>query len=275
MSNQKRRNIFVTHYNPDLDACMGIWLFTHFIFPKEKYILRFVPMGGKLSFKEVRKKDNVIYIDTSGGKYDHHHTGDYVCATSLVMEDFTLGKDPAIKRMVEYALAVDHGKISSVNVNDFDLVNTIEGLNRLYFNNPEFVVNIIMSCLDGIYTNMKQLIEAEKELERAVVFDTKWGKGAGIVSSNPKIRHLAHRNGLKIFLHINPIHGYRGFSAPGGSNVDFNDLYERIKGAEPEADWFLHSSKELLLCGSAKARDRKLSSLSLEDMIEIVKTKSE
>lgn len=270
-SNKNRKIILVTHLNPDLDACMAVWLLKRFVFPKEDYIIEFVTMGEKLPLSKVSEGDEVIYIDTSGAKYNHHDTDEYVCATSLVMEDLSLEKDLAIRRMVEYILAADHGKILDVDVNDFDLINTLEGLNELHPNHPEFVVDIVLSCLDGIYISLKQLIEAEKELGKITLFEAKWGKGAGIVSANPKIRYLAHRAGFKVFIYVDPVHGYSGFTAPGISDVDFSDVFKKLKNMEPGADWFLHSSKQLLLCGSGKAPNRKLSSLSLGQMIDLIK----
>lgn len=270
-SNQREKLVFVTHHNPDLDACMAIWLLKRFAFRKEDSVLKFVPMGKKLASSEAEKGNKIIYVDTSGGKYDHHDTKEYVCAASLVMEDLGLNSNLAIKRMVKYALATDHGKISSVDVNNFDLVNALEGLNELYYDHPEVIVKTILPCLDGIYESLKHQIEAEEEFKKAIVFKTKWGKGAGVISPNRKVRYLAHRKGFQVFIYINPAYGYRGFTAPGNSDVDFSELFEKLRSIEPEADWFLHSGKKLLLCGSGKAPDKKLSSLVLEKMIDLVK----
>jgi len=264
--------MLVTHLNPDLDACVAIWLLKKFVFAEEECILKFVPMHEKLQSTEIAGMDEIIYIDTSGGKYDHHSTLDEnICAAILVMKDFSLEKDKAIRKMVEYVLRVDHGKIFSTDVSAFDLINVIEGLNKVHRHNPELVVHIIEACLDGIYISLKQFIEAEKEFENIIVFKTKWGEGAGIVSSNPKIRYLAHRRGFKVFIYVDPLQGFRGYTAPGDSDVDFSNLFEKLKNIEPEADWFLHSSKKLLLCGSEKAPDRKLSKLSLKRMISLVR----
>jgi hypothetical protein len=268
----KRKIILATHLNPDLDACMAIWLLKKFAFAGEECILRFVPMHGELPPMEIAEVDEVIYIDTSGGKYDHHNIADEnICAASLVMKDLSLENDIAIKRMVEYTLRVDHGKIFSTDVSAFDLINTIEGLNKVHRHNPELVVHIIESCLDGIYASLRQIIEAEKKLENVIVFKTKWGEGAGVMSSNPKVRYLAHRRGFKVFIYVDSVKSFRGYTAPGDSDVDFTDLFKKLKDIEPEADWFLHSSKKLLLCGSGKAPDRRLSSLSLEQMVNLIK----
>ena len=271
VSTERKRIVFVTHYNPDLDGCVAIWLLKKFGFPQAEHIIKFVPMGGKLPCEEVRNGDEVIYVDTSGGKYDHHETEEYVSSASMAMKEVAPTNDVAIERMVDYALAVDHGKVLNTDVSTFDLVNIIEGLNRVQHREPGVVVDIVICCLDGIYRSLTELIEAERELEKAVFFTTRWGKGAGAVTSNRKTRYLAHRQGIKVFVYVDEVSGYRGFTASGDSPVDFSVLAERIRGLEPEADWYLHTSRRLLLCGSGKAPNRKLSSMPLERMIDLVK----
>jgi hypothetical protein len=266
----QKKIILVTQKNPDLDACMAIWLLKRFALPDKDCQVQFVPMGKKLK-PEVESKSKVIYVDTSGGKYDHHDTNEYVCAASLVAKDFKLEKDQAIKRMLEYTLKVDHGLLYEIDVNDFDLINIIEGLNIINPKNPKIVVTLIEQCLDSIYISLKNQIEAENEFKKVHIFETKWGKSAAIITSNKRVRYIAHRKGFQVYIFVDPIKGYRGFTSPGDSDVNFCELFDKLRFIEPEADWFLHSSKGLLLCGSAKAPDRKLSSLTLEKMINLVK----
>jgi hypothetical protein len=262
--------IIVTQTNPDLDACMSIWLLTRFAFPGIEYELRFLPVGKRMT-EDVVSGREVIYVDTGGSKYDHHHTSEYVCAASLVADDLELKENEAIARMIRYTLKVDHGQLFNIDVSDFDLINVIEGMNIMYAKNPKTTVIKLLECLDAVYRSLLREIEAEGEIKRIIVFDTKWGRGAALSSSNKFVRYLCHRKGYIIFIYVDPVKGYRGFTAPGDSGVDFSIIYERVRNIEPDADWFLHSSKELLLCGSAKAPDRKLSSLTLEQMISLVR----
>ena len=73
----------VTQKNPDLDACMAIWLLKRFAFKDYDVKLKFVAMGKRLkSQRDANSK--IIYVDTSGGRYDHHDTDKFICAASLV-----------------------------------------------------------------------------------------------------------------------------------------------------------------------------------------------
>jgi len=264
------RVVLVTHLNPDLDACMAMWLMTRYVFAEREHRFRFIPVGSERKAINATGREQIVYVDTGGGKYDHHDTSDYVCTASLIAEDYSIWT-PAIREMIEYTLAVDHGKVLDADVRSFDLVNIIEGLNKIHSNSPELVLEIVLSCLDAVHTSLSDSLEAKEHLKHAIYFDSRWGKGIGIVSSNPKTRYLAHRRGFQVYVYVDPIHGYRGFMAPGDSDVDFGSLFETLREVEPEADWFLHSSKQLLLCGSRKAPDRNLSSLSLEQMIDLVR----
>ena len=47
---------------------------------------------------------------------------------------------------------------------------------------------------------------------------------------------------------------------------------EKLKKMDPEADWFLHQSHHMVLCGSSSAPDSKPTKLSFEQLIEAVKS---
>ncbi|MGH7404556.1 MAG: chromate resistance protein ChrB domain-containing protein [Candidatus Methylomirabilales bacterium] len=258
--------IIVTQLNPDLDACMGVWLLRRFGGHKDAK-LRFVSTGDKIS--DVRDQE-FLYVDTSGGKYDHHHDDRFVCAASLILEDLRLQADEALNEMVRFALYVDHGLLMGRDLGQFNLVHIIQGLNRSFPDNPWKVVEIAESVLDGLYEYTKEFLEAKRELEKGTRFDTNWGSGLGVETANKQVRYLAYENGHKVFVFVDPKRGFRGYQAPGFSGIDFSDLFQKIKQREPDADWFLHSSKELLLCGSAKAPNKRLSRLSLRELIELI-----
>ena len=111
---------------------------------------------------------------------------------------------------------------------------------------------------------------AAKEINDGEIFDSVYGKGIAFNSENSKLRRLVYKKGYDIFLFKDQKTGYAGFKADGYSDINFSNLYYRIKEIEPDADWFLHSSKQLLLCGSSKAPQKKLTKLSLNQLVEII-----
>ena len=144
--------IYVTHYNPDLDSCMGIWLLTRYVYSNEDYKIQFVSVGEAIT----KDNGNYINVDTGGGLFDHHDTNKNVCASSLIMEYYGLDTDNAIKELVNYVLKIDHGYIFDTQVSDFHLLNVIEGLNNMSQKEPHHVVEIVLSSLDGIHNSLKQ-----------------------------------------------------------------------------------------------------------------------
>ncbi len=124
----------VTQLNPDLDACMSVWLLRRFGGYKEAD-LAFVSTGDRLPSDGIER---VIYVDTSGGKYDHHDTNARVCAASLVLQDLNLDSDAAaLKELVEFAVLVDHGLLMDKELSRFNLVHIVYGLNQVYRQSPE------------------------------------------------------------------------------------------------------------------------------------------
>ena len=84
------------------------------------------------------------------------------------------------------------------------------------------------------------------------------------------MRRLVYQKGYNIFLFKDKNTGFAGYKADGYSEIDFTNLYTYIKIKEPEADWFLHSSNQLLLCGSSKAPLKRLTKFSLNQLINII-----
>lgn len=257
----------VTQLSPDLDACLSVWLLKRFG-GYEDAELAFVSTGDRLHGLDSAE---VLYVDTSGGKYDHHDTNERVCAASLVLQDLKLESDPALKHLVDFTILVDHGLLLDRDIDQFNVVHVIYGLNRVFPNSPENVIQISTRVFDALYAYLSDQIPAEKEFARAIEFTTRWGAGAAAITSNSQVRYLAHHRGFVVFVFVDSQTEFRGFQSPGGSGVDFTETYERIKGLEPDADWFLHSSKELLLCGSAKAPNKRLSRLPLETLVSLVR----
>jgi hypothetical protein len=56
------------------------------------------------------------------------------------------------------------------------------------------------------------------------------------------------------------------------SRVDLSQVYQIIKQRDPQADWFLHASKKLLLNEASVNPNMKPTRLSLEEIISIIKT---
>jgi hypothetical protein len=263
MSEKITKMTIITHKSPDLDSCVAIWILKRFIYPRSKFDYLFVDAGESLA-----NIPNSIHVDTGGLDYDHHHTTDFVSAASLVYDRNNL-HDPALRRIIKYTLRVDHGKIKANNYHFFHLVHALNGL---IGKDSITTLNAMLTILDGIYNHLISRLEANRKFKTGIKFNSVLGQGIAFNTENPNIREKTYYQSDKIFLFKDDVTGFAGFKAHGNSKINFTGLYNEIIKIEPSADWFLHSSNQLLLCGSSKAPQKKLTKLDLNELINIIST---
>jgi len=259
------KTVLVTHVAPDLDALLSLWILIRFGGFADCE-LAFVPVG-----KRLESDQNAIHVDTGSGQFDHHQTDAATCSAQLVYESVFRGRDePAIAEMVKFALLTDWYRKPEETNAPFTINSLIYGLNLLYPDNPKCVAARAFEMLDALHRSLTSRLAAEREYEKGFSFSSKFGKAFAIESGAPYVRSLAHDQGAKVVVFVDPATGFRGYKARSQDGVDFTDVANQIRVLEPEADWFLHSSRELLLCGSPKAPDRRLSKLSLHRLAELI-----
>lgn len=259
----KSKVILVSHVTPDFDSSLALWLLQKFVYFDYTIQYKFVPLGQKYNSKYA------IHVDCGDIDYDHHSTSDYTCSSSLVLKNNNLDNNAALKQMVDFALKVDHGLLYNDKIGDFDILNIIQGLNYINNKNNKRTINVLFTCYDAIYKTLQLKKASYEDINTGITFLTKYGKGIATLSTSKQTRFIAHREGYHIYIYIDEKTGFRGFTAPGHSEIDYTKLFNEITKIEPQADWFLHSSRQLLLCGSLKAPNKKLSNLSLQSMVDL------
>jgi hypothetical protein len=79
--------------------------------------------------------------------------------------------------------------------------------------------------------------------------------------------------GYVIVLRKDPRKGYvriKAVPATEKIDIDLTPAYEELKKKDPDATWFLHISKKMLLNGSAKSPKMKPTKLELNEIIKIL-----
>lgn len=295
----------VTHMSPDLDAICAIWIIKKFLPEWRDANLKFVSAGERLNefnstnqTVETNGQDEVIHVDTGLGPLDHHQSDSpEICAASLTWEyvskqyikanpeavrhDRWKYKREAMKRMVKVVTEVDHfqeiaWQDPANDHYDFGLLNILDGLKIEKPNDDKFYVNFGMQAFDALFHEFENKIWAEDEIKNnGIVFETRFGKGIGINTINDDVVKLAQKLGYLIVVRKDPRKGYvRIKTRPnikGEENpIDLTSTYNELKKLDPEAKWFLHISKKMLLNGSSKSPDSKSSKLSLEQIIALL-----
>jgi hypothetical protein len=297
----------VTHMSPDLDAICAVWIVKKFLPDWKDANLKFVSAGDRLEgFEnktqavETNGQDEAIHVDTGLGKLDHHqHDSQKICAASLTWEyvsaqyiranpevvtrDKWKYKKEAMERIVKVVTEIDHfqevaWQDPANDHHDFSLLNVLDGLKIEKPNDDKFYVSFGIQALDALFHEFENKIWAEDEIKNnGIIFETRFGKGIGINTLNDEVVKLAQKMGYLIVVRKDPRKGYvRIKTRPNieGENnpVDLTCVYNELKRLDPEARWFLHVSKKMLLNGSSKATGSKATKLTLNEIIEVLKS---
>jgi hypothetical protein len=306
-----KRKFIVTHAGPDLDAVFSIWLIKRFWSGWEQAETLFVPAGETFeSFKEQdpsvfssidSKNSEIVHVDTGFGDFDHHQTNDDTCASRLVFEmsiqgnagrQFTFDKhsytirkanDEVLERMTSFANDIDHFReVYYPEANNdryqFLLSGILDGLNLMYNTTGSGglqVVSFGITALDGIYRLMQNKIGAEKEIEqeKARIIKTSVGLAIGFETSNDEVLDISQKNGYVIAVRKDPKKDYIRIKALPEKKIDLTGVYSELKKIDSNATWFLHASKAMVLNGSTKNPKMRPTSLSLDEIMDVINKK--
>lgn len=301
-NDKKNMKIIVTHTSPDWDAIASVWLLKRFLEGWEEAVVQFVPAGERITrlqegvIIDVIDDKEIIHVDTGLGPLDHHQTPDKsVCGASRTWDyvktihsgkfqidsDKWTQKAQAIDRIVKVVVAIDHFREvfwpeADADYQEFSLIGLLEGLKIQKQDADGEYVEIGMGWLDTMLHNFESRVWAEREIkEKGVEFETKSGKGLAIATLNDGVIKLAQKMGYMVVIRKDPRKGYVRIKArPDESDRKTMDLtlaYEKIQKMDPNATWFLHVSKKMLLNGGSKNPRMNASKLSLEQLISVVK----
>ena len=280
--------LIVTHISPDLDAVASVWLLRRF--DKQHFEnagLAFVAAGEKIADSQIYdlgiKSEDVEHVDTGQGRFDHHMEDlalEKVCAASLVFDYLvekypSLGKDEALKRLVDHVVEVDHfGEFFWPEPNSDRYVFQLEeilGFIKSAAGTDDEVVEFGMRALDAVHAALIAKVSAEGDLDKGQKFMTVWGEGFAVETVNDSVINLAQKSGYKVVVRKDPEYKNIRIKAVPGAGVDLTPIYEKIIGLEKRATWYLHPSKTMLLNGSDKRRKQVASGLRLDEIINIIK----
>jgi len=302
--------IVVTHASPDWDAITSVWLIKRFLPNWENAKIMYVPAGERIKNSKIKipsdrqediieiiGNDEVIHVDTGMGPLDHHQTESLEeCGASrtwdYIMKQHSGGEKwlqraDAIERIVNIIIAIDHFQEvywcdPIEDYYEFSLLGILEGLKYQKPGEDEFYLLFGMECLDSLVHEFENRAWAEKEIkEKGIVFDTRFGKAIGVETINDTILKLAQKMGYFVVIRKDPRSGFVRIKAMPeraddrrqmtDDRIDFTLLSEMLKKMDPDATWYLHVSKKMLLNGTAKNPNMVPTKLSLQQIIDVVK----
>ncbi len=247
-------------------------------------------------------KDLIIHVDTGLGPLDHHQTSDEkVCAASLTFDYVMkvlrenvpeMGEDKyeALKRIVDVVVQVDHFKEvfwgePTADYHEFSIIGILEGLKLEKPDQDKFYLDYVTQALDALLHQFENRIWAEKEIkENGIKFESRFGKSIAFETINDSVIKLAQKMGYCLVVRKDPRKGYVRIKVrPQKTEIsklkiksqglgDLTLAYEKLRKIDPDATWFLHVSKKMLLNGTVKNPKMKPTKLSLSDIMEVLKS---
>lgn len=265
--------VLVTHINPHLDDISAIWIFKKFHPEFRDAQIEFIPASRDAALKE--QSDDKIFFGTGGGAYDEHKGDIDDCAASLVWKDVKAkGLAPkdeselkAYEELVEWNRIIDLGKAAPKDVTPFSVpafIRTKDSSEESSLKSQKLGEEI----LDRILEILKKRYQSEKDWEKKMEFESRFGKSYA-VSSETIDREFCKEKGGDLFLMYDPSHKSAQYFTPS-FEIDLEPIFKKAKELEPNADWFLHQSHHMVICGSSSAPDAH-TELSFEKLIDLAK----
>ncbi|HTM67993.1 MAG TPA: hypothetical protein VL426_01720 [Candidatus Binatia bacterium] len=261
----------VTHYRPHLDDVCAFWLLKRYLPEAKDADLAFTatgPRGG-----QEHDGDDVVCVGVGRGKFDEHKGDVNDCATTLVFKHVLskVALDPreerALRKIVDWVYLEDTGRLSTIDHRDFTLPVLIE----LYPAGPDSdrkVTELGFAILDALLVVQRNAVHIEDDWAKRQEVDTRYGKAVAIESAARKVDTFAYAKGFKLVVIVDPDRTYHTVRADAASDIDLTPAWEKVRAKDPQADWYFHHSKKMLICGGDHAPNARHSSLTLADMIE-------
>jgi hypothetical protein len=119
---------------------------------------------------------------------------------------------------------------------------------------------------------MQEKVWAEEIIENeGIRFESKWGKAIAFETINDSVLKIAQKMGFVVAVRKDPNKGYIRIKGTPLTKVNFTKAHKELQKKDPEATWYLHSSKKILLNGSVKNTDMRPTKLTLEEIITVLK----
>ncbi len=259
--------VIVGHLSPDLDCLCAIWMLRRWK-GLDHAVLRFVPSGQTLNGAPADSDPQIMHVDTGHGRFDHHGAADHSLSATELVRRAVQANEPVLKRIAQAVTQLDHAL--AVGGTAPDICDLIEGYNALYPQSPEAVALAMFANFDAWYAHEAKQVRLEEAFVQRLEFETPWGLGIAMESDDGSSARLAYGAGAVLYAYRDG-KGNMGIAAKSRSAVNLTPVLHDLKRIDLEADWFLHPSKRLLLCGTPKSPPRAPSKLSLEQLAGVLR----
>lgn len=270
----------VTHLNPHLDEVVCVWMVRRFLPRWSKCSVKYIPTNPKGGNVKAPDRDSsVMYIGVGRGKFDEHKGNIDESATTLVHTflvrekkiKLNLIEKAALQELVAFVNDEDHGKHITNAHSEFSFAAANAFMPKAGLKSVEILV-AGSTYLDGVFECLKEKHTLERDWKKNSTHKTAWGDAIAIQTEvSPKtVLRRAAKDGVHTAIVVNPKNKFRSIRAVPESKADFTAAFDRVRELEPHAEWYLHHSKKMLICGSDVASNKILSKLSLQKLVALI-----
>lgn len=264
----------ITHIRPHLDDLCAIWLMRRYAPEAKDAAIDFIATNARGG--TVADDPDHLYIGVGRGRFDEHKGDVGQCAATLVLahlkERKLLGDDlPAVEKLAAWVLEEDTGKLNTMPNREFSIPVILQSTFDLNDRDSHKVAALGFSILDGLLGAMRNQVLLDRDWERRVSFLSRFGPAVALESNARDIDSYAYVRGFDIVVFVNTARNYHNVKVKAGAPVDLTPAYEAFHGREPDAAWYLHHSKKMLICGGDLAPGATTSKLTLAEMVELLK----
>lgn len=259
--------VIVGHLSPDVDCLCAIWILRRWG-GFDDATLRFVPSGQTLDGIPADSNPAIIHVDTGRGRFDHHSADDHTLSATELVRRACAPDEAVLERIAHDVTRLDHALATGGTAPD--ICDLIDGFNALYPKTPEAVASAMFANFDAWYASEAKQVRLETAFARRIEFDTPWGFGIAMESDDGGSSRLAYGAGAVLYAYRDG-KGNMGIAAKSRTSIDLTQVFHDLKRIDPQADWYLHPSRRLLLCGTPKSPPRVPSSLTLDQLVGVLR----
>lgn len=267
----------ITHNAPHLDEIAAIWLLHRFVARWGRAKISYV--ASNTIKRPIAERALTMYLGVGRGMFDEHKGDAKHCCATLVYQHLlkqkkillTPAKKAALDELLAYVNEDDHGTLINAPRAEFSIGSVNTYCTLLGATSAELTA-FGETYLDAVYAALVEKYTLQKDWRSATAFKSRWGRAVGIETEvNAKVvLRRASQEGAHVVVVINPKNKFRSIRSLPHTAVDLTSAYTVVKKLEPKAEWYLHHSKRMLICGSDVAANIYLSKMPLRALIKLV-----
>ncbi len=265
----------ISHVYPHLDEVCAAWLLKKYLPEFKDAAIGYIPTderGGHCP-----EDPDTVCVGVGRGRFDEHKGDLRECAASLVFGylaergvKFEPLEREALNRLVNYVRLGDTGQLHKVDWHDFTVPVILNNHRLVSGNDSDAVMRLGFTILDALLHAQKNAVQLEADWAKRVEFQSDFGKAVALVTSAREADSYAFRQGFDVIIYVDERRTYHNVRAAADSRVDLTPVYVKIVQVEPDAGWFLHHSKKMVICGGELSGYAKRSKLTLEWLIDLL-----